>query len=73
MDIYCVYFAEFVEQGSLYNFIHHNELDPERNLKWTKGIASGMALLHVSAMDTYYSHAAISVVDLYIICIDNVP
>ena len=73
VNVYRVHFAEFVERGSLYDFIHHNELDPDRNLKWTKGIASGMALLHVSTMVTCCSHAAISGVDLYIICIDNVP
>ena len=56
--VYRVHFAEFVERGSLYDFIHHNELDPERNLKWTKGIASGMALLHVS---TIVSHMLLSV------------
>jgi len=53
--VYRVHLAEFVERGSLYDFIHHNELDPERNLKWTKGIASGMALLHDSTMVTYCS------------------
>jgi len=65
VNVYRVHFAEFVERGSLYDFIHHNELDPDRNLKWTKGIASGMALLHVSTIVTCWSHAAISGVDLY--------
>jgi len=27
VNVYRVHFAEFVERGSLYDFIHHNELD----------------------------------------------
>ena len=66
------HFVEFAERGSLYDFIHHNKLDPERNLKWARGIASGMAVpSHVSSMVTgalmQQYHEYIMLIDLIII------
>ena len=35
------FIAEYVEQGALFDFLHRNQFDSDRNLQWAREIAAG--------------------------------
>ena len=38
---YCLFIAEYVEQGALFDFLHQNDFNSDRNLMWARQIAAG--------------------------------
>ena len=42
-----IFIAEYVEQGTLFSFLHRNEFNSDRNLMWARQIAAGRSI-HVT-------------------------
>ena len=38
---YSLFIAEYMEQGALFDFLHQNAFDSDRNLMWARQIAAG--------------------------------
>ena len=46
-----LFIAEYVEQGALFDILHQNEFNSDRNLMWAKQIAAG-TYIHVTKLLT---------------------